>query len=152
MRFNVKLVEKLSNATPRKSILRWLIITLLYGFSIIVNDHFDLVTALGLPQRIEAVIRLCGVYLYIVLTTYFFHKTKEDENNSDNTQVAADLAHHDKRNSFPAAAGTKSHAQGDGTYEPQSEPLQPGSEAGTTDERKDSRPDRCTGAAAERAD
>ncbi|PZF71566.1 hypothetical protein DN068_15945 [Taibaiella soli] len=152
MRFNTKLVERLSNATPRISIRRWLIITLVYGFAIIVNDHFDMVRALGLPERIEAAIRLCGVYLYIVLTAYSFHKTKEDEINTDNTQVAPDMAHHDKCDRVPATAGIKGDAQGNGSNEPQSEPLQPGTGAGTVIQWQDSQPDGGTGVEAERAD
>jgi hypothetical protein len=150
MRLIFPLIEKLSNATPRKSILQWIIITLLYGFAMIVNDHFDLVTALGLPERFEAAIRLCGVYLYIVLTAISFFKTKKDENNTDNTQVAADMAHHDKCDRVPAAAGTKGHAQGDRSHGPQSEPDPPGAGAGVTVQRQDSQPDGGDGTAPER--
>lgn len=127
MHFNVKLIENLSKATSRNSVIRWLFITILYGFAIIANDHFELVKVLGLPGRIEATIRLCGVYLYIVLTGYSFYNTKKYENNINDNKVAADMAHHDQFDNVPFAAGTQSDTQG-GPYKLQTGSITPISE------------------------
>jgi hypothetical protein len=140
MRFNIPLIDKLARATPRKNILQWVFITMIYGFAIIVNDHFDLVRAIGLPKQSEAVVRLCGVYLYIVLTAYSFHKTKKDENNTDHTKVAADMAHHDKPDRVPAAPGTKGHSQRHRSYGKQSKSVPPATRDTTTARADGTRP------------
>lgn len=145
MRINMPLLDKLAKATPRKNILQWVVMTLLYGFAIIVNDHFDLVQALGLPERPEAVVRLCGVYLYIFLTAYSFQKTKDDEIHTDHNQIAAAVADDHKPDGNTPAPGTQSHAPGNRAHEPQSEPAQRGPASGDAFQWKDSQPDGCTG-------
>ena len=111
MRPNYQLIEQLSKATPRKHVIRWIALTLLYGFAIIVNDHFDLIASLGLPGRYEAVVRLCGVYLYIILTAFQFQKTRNHEKYPRHHKVAPDLADHDQHNNVPAPSGTKVRSQ-----------------------------------------
>lgn len=71
-----KLVRRLAAATPAGSVLQWIFITMLYGVGILVNEHFDLIQSLGLDAQTEAFVRLMGAYLYIVLTTLQFQRTK----------------------------------------------------------------------------
>lgn len=132
MHFNIPLIEKLAKATPRKSIMEWLCMTFCYASVIVVNDHFELIRALGLPERIEATIRLIGVYLYIILTAYSFHKTQKNETNTYHNKVATDMANLDKPDRISSAQGTQVHAQGNRPDEPQSKFADTGSEQDTS--------------------
>lgn len=153
MRIHNKLMERLAAATPKTSVLCWLFITAIYSFAIVVNDHFDLITAIGLPEQATAIIRLLGVQLYIFLTAYSFHKTntKNDETNTDHNQVAADLAHPDEPDHIPATSGAEGIAQGHRQDEPQPEPFTPGAKAGNAVQRQDSLPNGGNGTAPEGA-
>lgn len=69
--------KKISNATPYKNVVFWGLITALYSLIILVNEHFDLVSALGFSDKALAHIKVWGVYAYIFITTYHFYKEKK---------------------------------------------------------------------------
>lgn len=70
------MIEELEKPTPQKNVISWIITTILYAFVIIVNEQFDLIESIGLSDHVEAVIRVIGAFLYIILTTLNFSKTK----------------------------------------------------------------------------
>lgn len=74
-----QLIRQLCSATPRKSILRWIIVSGLFALSTFLNEHFELVKALGFSPKTEALIKLSGLYLYMLLTSYQFQKQKTYE-------------------------------------------------------------------------
>ena len=114
-------MSRLTAATPRKYVGRWLFVTALYSCCILINEHFELIAALGLSQAIQAVIRLMGALVYIFLTTYSFQKTNDDT-YTEPFQIPHDLAA--DNSTGPALTGTPGgdDAQGDNTGKPQSTP------------------------------
>jgi len=73
-----RLIHRLTAATPRKDVLRWAVMTALYGCCLLINEHFEWVAALGFTLPQQALIRIAGVMLYIFLTSYSFQKTNHD--------------------------------------------------------------------------
>ena len=145
----INLIENLSKATPKKNILYWILLSGLYGFAIIANDHYDLIASLGLPAKSEAVIRLCGVSLYICITTFHFQKTTKHEYSSNDTEVTAGLADHHLLHHPVITAGTPVDAPGDQPGNTQPDAVQSGTAGNITEQRQDSQPDRGNAAPAE---
>ncbi len=79
MKLYTAFIYRLTAATPRTHVWRWVFMTALYGCSLLINEHFELIAALGFTLRQQALIRIAGVMLYIFLTTYSFQKTNNDE-------------------------------------------------------------------------
>ena len=69
--------KKISNATPYKNVVLWGMFTALYSLIILINEHFDLVSSLGFSSKTLPYIKIVGVYAYILITTYHFHKEKK---------------------------------------------------------------------------
>lgn len=69
--------KKIANATPYKNVVLWGLMTALYSLIILINEHFDLISALGFSPKVLAHIKLLGVYAYIFMTTYQFYKEKK---------------------------------------------------------------------------
>ncbi len=86
------LLQRLAAATPKINVAKWLACTMLYALVIILNDHFHLVAALGMPAKEEAILRLIGAYLYIIITIYHFQKRKPNENTLSHTQKPPRMA------------------------------------------------------------
>jgi len=79
MKLYTPLIRRLTAATPRIYVWRWVLMTALYSCSLLINEHFELIAALGFTLRQQAMIRIAGVMLYIFLTTYSFQKTNNDK-------------------------------------------------------------------------
>lgn len=109
---------RLTAATPRTHVWRWVFITALYSCSLLINEHFELIAALGFTLRQQALIRIAGVMLYIFLTTYSFQKTNNDETippfQIPDNMVSAITGHRD-----PADMADSLVPEGDNTDEPQ---------------------------------
>lgn len=84
-------IRRLSAATPKKYVWRWLFHTALYSCCILINEHFELIAAMGLSPYIQAAIRMAGTMLYIFLTTYSFQKINDDI-HTENIQIPDNLA------------------------------------------------------------
>jgi hypothetical protein len=69
------LLQQLTAATPKDNVLKWAASTLFYATVILLNEQFQLLTAIGMTQKEEAIWRLIGVFLYILATLYHFQKT-----------------------------------------------------------------------------
>jgi hypothetical protein len=68
--------KKIASATPYKNVVLWALYSIVYALLILINEHFELIEALGLSPRTLSIIKVSGVYLYIAITTYQFHKQK----------------------------------------------------------------------------
>lgn len=68
------MLRKVTVRTPKKSTGIWLLMTIVYVLSIIVNEHFTLLEAFEFPEKVIAGIKLFGVLGYLFLTTANFIK------------------------------------------------------------------------------
>lgn len=78
------IIQKLSNETPRTSVIRWLSISLLFAISTFLNEHFELIENIGIKPSYLSLIKLLGLYLYMLITTYQFQKQKNTHENYNN--------------------------------------------------------------------
>jgi hypothetical protein len=77
-----KLTDRLSRATPPAIVRQWLLLSLLYAFATLASEHFELIASIGLSAKQEAIIRLAGLYCYILITTFQFQRTKHRSHES----------------------------------------------------------------------
>lgn len=72
-----KFVLLLKQATPKSNVVFWVITTILYAFSILINEQFKVIHDIGLSEKTEAVIKMFGTFLYIFLTAINFSQTQK---------------------------------------------------------------------------
>jgi len=72
-----QLISKLTESTPKLNVLLWIITTILYTFSIVINEQFHVIHDIGLSSKTEAIIKTIGMFLYIFLTTINFSQTNQ---------------------------------------------------------------------------
>jgi len=72
------MLNNLTEKTPRKTTLLWLILTALYTMCIIINDHYDLIQALHFGERTASIIKMVGVFGYVFSTLANFNQKPKD--------------------------------------------------------------------------
>lgn len=72
-----ELINKLTESTPKPNVFLWLLTTLLYTISIVINEQFHVIHDIGLSGKTEAIIKAIGIFLYIFLTTLNFSQTNQ---------------------------------------------------------------------------
>ena len=103
-----KLIENLSNATPKASVIRWLCISILFALSTFLNEHFELIENIGIKPSQLALIKLIGLYLYMLLTSYQFQQQKNNnENNNNDTKQTNSMARNSVYDIFCSTQGAK---------------------------------------------
>jgi hypothetical protein len=70
-------LKKLANATPYTNVRQWAIWSAVYALLLLLNEHFELIEALGFSAQTLSVIKLLGVYLYMSFSTYHFYQQKK---------------------------------------------------------------------------
>ena len=72
------MLNNLSQPTPKKGTLLWFIMTILYVFTIIVNEHFELLEAFNFNAQTISTIKLLGTIGYILSTLGIFNQTPKN--------------------------------------------------------------------------
>lgn len=114
-------IRRLTAATPKKYVWRWLFHTVLYGCCILINEHYELIEAMGFSPYMQAAIRVAGTVIYMFLTTYSFQKINDD--TTKNIQVPDRMAIGDNRSIAADDTPGKEDAQGDNKARQQSASL-----------------------------
>ena len=77
-----KLIDNIKAKTPKLNVIIWLISTIMYICTIIINEHFDLLqNVFQFEIKMQNYIRLIGIIIYISITTFNFSKTNTDANS-----------------------------------------------------------------------
>ena len=71
--------ENLTKSTPKKGTILWLIITVLYVMTVIVNEHFELLEAFNFNTKTVSLIKMFGVFGYVFSTLYNFNQTPKND-------------------------------------------------------------------------
>lgn len=71
--------ENLTKPTPKKGTILWLIITVLYVMTVIVNEHFELLEAFNFNTKTVSLIKMFGVFGYVFSTLYNFNQTPKND-------------------------------------------------------------------------
>ena len=70
-----KLIDNIKAKTPKLNVIIWLISTIMYICTIIINEHFDLLqNVFQFEIKMQNYIRLIGMVVYISITTFNFSK------------------------------------------------------------------------------
>lgn len=70
-----KLIDNIKAKTPKLNVIIWLISTIMYICTIIINEHFDLLqNVFQFEIKMQNYIRLIGMVTYISITTFNFSK------------------------------------------------------------------------------
>ena len=70
-----KLIDNIKARTPKLNVIIWLISTIVYICTIIINEHFDLLqNVFQFEIKMQNYIRLIGMIIYISITTFNFSK------------------------------------------------------------------------------
>lgn len=76
------MIKRLTDKTPKKPTLIWLLMTMLYVLSIIINEHFELLEAFQFSNETISIIKIIGVFGYILTTVTNFIQTPKRNDTS----------------------------------------------------------------------
>lgn len=115
---SIDIIRRLTEATPKPYVWRWLLHTALYSCCILVNEHFELIEAMGFSPYIQTVIRIAGTMIYILLTTYSFQKTNNDT-DTEATEIPDNMVINSRHNTAANDTSGADDAQGNKQDGPQ---------------------------------